>query len=75
MESFSLDKIIRGLSGGPVVKNHLPVQGTQVRSLVQEDSACCGASKPVCHDSWAQALEALLRNKRSHHNEKPGHCN
>ena len=51
MESFSLDKIIRGLSGGPVVKNHLPVQGTQVRSLVQEDSACCGASKPVCHDS------------------------
>lgn len=28
----------------------LPVHGTQVRSLVQEDSTCCGATKPVCHN-------------------------
>ena len=26
----------------------LPVQGTQVQPLVQEDPTCCGATKPVC---------------------------
>ena len=26
--------------GGPVAKNHLPMQGTQVRSLFREDSTC-----------------------------------
>ena len=26
---------------------HLPVQGTQVRYLLQEDSICCGAANPV----------------------------
>ena len=29
---------------------HLPIQGTQVRSLVQEDSICHGATKPMCHN-------------------------
>ena len=28
----------------------LPMQGTQVRSLVQEDPTCRGATKPVCHN-------------------------
>ena len=28
----------------------LPMQGTQVRALVQEDPTCCGATKPVCHN-------------------------
>ena len=28
----------------------LPMQGTQVRSLVQEDPTCCRATKPVCHN-------------------------
>ena len=28
----------------------LPVQGTQVRSLVQEDPTCCRATKPVGHN-------------------------
>ena len=28
----------------------LPMQGTRVRDLVQEDSTCCGATKPVCHN-------------------------
>ena len=28
----------------------LPVQGTRVPSLVQEDPMCCGATKPVCHN-------------------------
>ena len=29
------------------VRIHLPMQGTQVRSLAQEDSTCCKATKPV----------------------------
>ena len=29
---------------------HLPVQGTRVRALVQEDPTCRGATKPVCHN-------------------------
>ena len=28
----------------------LPTQGTQVRSLVQEDPTCCRATKPVRHN-------------------------
>ena len=40
----------RDFPGGAVVKNRLPMQGTRVRSLVQEDPTCCGATKPVCHN-------------------------
>ena len=29
---------------------HLPMEGTWVRSLVKEDSACLRATKPVCHN-------------------------
>ncbi|XP_061028207.1 ubiquitin-conjugating enzyme E2 W isoform X1 [Eubalaena glacialis] len=29
---------------------HLPMQGTRVRALVQEDSTCRGATKPVRHN-------------------------
>ena len=29
---------------------HLPMQGTQVRALVQEDPTGCGATKPVRHN-------------------------
>ena len=61
----------------------LPMQGTRVRSLVREDPTCCGATKPVCHNYWAcvlqllkpVCLEPVLRNKRSHRNEKPAHRN
>ena len=73
----------------------LPMQGTRVRSLVQEDSTCHGVTKPMCHNYWAWALEPMshnywtsvpqllkpvrlepvLRNKRSHRNEKPAHRN
>ena len=28
----------------------LPMQGTQVQALVQEDPTCCRATKPVCHN-------------------------
>ena len=29
---------------------HLPMQGTQVRALVQEDPTCRGTTKPLCHN-------------------------
>ena len=28
----------------------LPMQGTQVSSLAQEDATCCGVAKPVRHN-------------------------
>ena len=31
--------------GGAVDETHLPMQGTQARSLVQEDPTCRGATK------------------------------
>ena len=40
----------------------LPMQGTQVRALVREDFTCHGATRPVCHNFWACALQ-------------PKHCN
>ena len=61
----------------------LPMQGTRVRALVREDPTCRGATKPMHHNYWAHVpqilktacLEPMLRNKRSHRNEKPTHCN
>ena len=41
---------------------HLPVQGTRVRALVQEDPTCCGATKPRRHNYWACALEPTSHN-------------
>ena len=40
----------------------LPMQGTQVRALVQEDPTCRGATKPVRHNYWACALEPTSDN-------------
>ena len=58
------------------IRIRLPVQGTRVWSLVQEDSPCRGATKPMCHSYWARVLqllkpmhlETVLCSKRSHHN-------
>ena len=65
-----------------------PMQGTRVRVLVWEDPTCCGTTKPVHTQllslrSRARApqllkpvcLKPVLRNKRSHRNEKPAHRN
>ena len=41
---------------------HLPMQETQVRSLVWEDPTCHGATKSVSHNYWGCTLE-------------PGSCN
>ena len=40
-----------------VVRSHLPMQETQVWSLVQEDPTCLRATKPECHNYWACALK------------------
>ena len=65
------------------IRIHLPMQWTQVQSLVREDSTWCGTSKPVCHNCWVPMLQLLkptylepvLCNKQSHHNQKPTHYN
>ena len=38
---------------------HLPMQGTQVQSLVWEDPTCCGATKPMSHNYWARTPQLL----------------
>ena len=44
-------KYIRGTSlVAQWLRIRLPMQGTQVRSLVQEDPTCRGATKPVHHN-------------------------
>ena len=69
----------------------LPKQGARVWALVREDPTCRGATKPVSHNYWSPRaatteacapqlqkparLELVLRNKRSHRNEKPAHSN
>ena len=40
--------------------------GTQVRALVREDATCRGATKPVCHNYWACALEPASHNYWAH---------
>ena len=48
---------------------HLPMQGTQVQSLVREDPTRQRAAKPVHHSCWAK--EPVVSNKRSHRSENP----
>ena len=65
------------------IRIHLPMQGTQVRSLVREHSTCCGTSNPVCQNYWVPmlqllkpaCLEPMLHNRGNHHNEKLTHHN
>ena len=40
------------------------MQGTWVRAL--EDPTCRGATKPVCHNYWACALEPTSHNYWAH---------
>ena len=42
----------------------LPTQGTQVQSLVWDDSTCHWATEPVCHSYWSpHTLEPVLQEK------------
>ena len=50
------------------------MQGTGVRSLVQEDPTCLGATKPM-QLLKSVCLESVLYNERSHLNEKPVYLN
>ena len=55
---------------------HLPVQGPWVQSLVQEEPTRLRATMPLRHNYRSPCvLELVLRNKRSHRNEKPVHIN
>ena len=51
---------------------HLPMQGTQIWSLVEEDSICHGAAKPAAATTEARGPYSLCCNKR-HHSEKRAH--
>ena len=44
----------------------LPMQGTWVQALVQEDPTCRGATKPVRHNYWACSLEPASHNYWAH---------
>ena len=55
----------------------LPMQGTRVRALVQEDPTCRRATKPVRHNHWAcvslraTTTEARVPRARALQKEKP----
>ena len=70
-------------SGGAVVKNPPASAGDMGSSPGLGKSHTPRATKPMCHNYWAHVpqllkpahLEPMLRNKRSHCNEKSRHCN
>ena len=51
-----------GLPGGSVAKNHLLMQETWIQPPTWKDPTCWGATKPLCHNYWACALEPGSRN-------------
>ena len=63
------EEFLRDFPGGAVDRNHLPVQGTCVPSLVQEDSTCLEDTKPVDHSYKPASLEATRNNRVN-----PAHC-
>ena len=71
----SFKNVFSDFPGGTVDRNLPANVGTQVQSLVQEDSTCHTAIEPMHHNYWAYILHPVLCNKRSHLNEKPTHCN
>ena len=44
------------------IRSHLPMQGTQVPSLVQEDSMCCAVTKLMHHNYRGHTLEPTCCN-------------
>ena len=42
----------------------IAMQGTWVGSLVQEDSTCCGMTKPLHHNYWSPMLRACAPQER-----------
>ena len=54
---------------------HLPMQGTQVRSMVQRIPRAVGQLSPCTTTTEPERLEPMPWSKRSHTNEKPAHGN
>ena len=54
---------------------HLPMQGTWILPMVQEDLTCYKATKTASHSISACTLEPVLCNKKSHCNKMPICCN
>ena len=84
LQEINVTEKQKPLSGAFLVRNHLPMQEIQVRSLVWEDPTCCRATKPMrhnilasrSHNYWSpHALGPMVYNKRSHCNLKPSHHN
>ena len=44
----------------------LPMQGTRVEPWSWEDPTCRGATKPMCHNYWACALEHMCHSYWAH---------
>ena len=80
MTSKEIESVIKNLPTGTSLvaqwlRIHLPMQGTQVWSLVHEDPTCPGATKPMCHNYRACALELASHNYWAHVPQllKPAH--
>ena len=52
--------------GAQWIRTHLPMQGMQVRSLVQKNATCLGATKLVHHSYWTRALRPGSLNYLAH---------
>ena len=52
---------------------HLPIQGTQVQSLIREDPTCHETTKPVPHNYWSRSRRAHAPQQEKPSNEKPAH--
>ena len=69
-----LEKECLGASLG-VWRVHLPMQKTQVSSLIWEDPAYLAAAGPMCHDCWACVPKPGNHNYWSPRALEPAHCN
>ena len=54
------------------IRIHLPLQGTQAQSLLQEDSTCLGATKPPHHNYRAHTPRACALKRESMAVRRPG---
>ena len=70
--TYNKRKANQDFPGAQRIRICLPMQGTQVRSLVQKDPTCHTAAEPTGRSyQRLQALEPVLCGKGSRHSEKP----
>jgi len=80
---FNLKSQALGFPGGSVVKNPPANAGDsfnpwsrKIPHAIEQISPCTTTTEPMCRNYRSRrALETMLHNKRSHHSEKPTHCN